>query len=345
MTDASLLRPIVAPIADSLGPGIPLAGGPLTFTHVEIIPTDTGPGRTRAVVAVDEVPVALRPALDLLTARRPQQVGLDWGRPRLLGIVNVTPDSFSDGGDSFHCAAAVARGLALVEAGADMIDVGGESTRPGATPVDPAEERRRVVPVIRALAGEGIRVSIDTRHADTMTAALDAGALVLNDVTALAGDPRSIDVAKESGAPVILMHMQGAPQTMQSAPVYVHVVRDIFCFLQDRIAACVAAGLPMSQVIVDPGIGFGKTVRHNLEIMRHIAVFHGLGCPVAIGLSRKRFIAALSRDEGPKQRVAGSLAAALAAVGQGVQLLRVHDVAETAQALAVWRAIREDANI
>ncbi|NBC31368.1 MAG: dihydropteroate synthase [Alphaproteobacteria bacterium] len=334
-SDEPLPRPVLAAGAVDAAKAVSLGGGPFAFSHVEIRDPDS-----RRIVPVEALPDALQPALERLTAPRPPVAGLNWQRPRIMGVVNVTPDSFSDGGDAFDPGAAVARGLALVDAGADILDIGGESTRPGATPVDPLEEQRRIVPVIAALADRGIRVSVDTRHAHTMKAALDAGAQIVNDVTALRGDPAALRTVSQARIPVVLMHMQGEPQTMQRAPSYADAPRDVYTFLEERLAACAAAGIPRAHVLVDPGIGFGKSLAHNLQILHQVGLYHGLGCPVVVGVSRKRFIAALSRDEAPKDRVPGSLAAALAAVEQGVQMVRVHDVAETAQALAVWRAIR-----
>ncbi|MCW8863230.1 MAG: dihydropteroate synthase [Rhodospirillales bacterium] len=267
--------------------------------------------------------------------------GLPAGRPAVMGVVNVTPDSFSDGGDFVDPAVAIAHGHALVEAGADILDIGGESTRPGAKPVTVAEELQRVVSVIEGLNGCGARISIDTRHAGVMAAALEAGADIINDVTALRGDPESLGVAVRSGAPVILMHMQGEPGTMQAAPKYDDVLADVYDFLNGAVVTCEAAGIPRDRIAVDPGIGFGKTVKDNLELLSGLSVFGGLGCPVLIGVSRKSMIAALSRDEAPKDRLAGSLAAAMAALERGARILRVHDVAETRQAVAVWQAIAD----
>lgn len=269
----------------------------------------------------------------------PPFAGVPLDRPRLMGIVNVTPDSFSDGGEALTVEAALARGRALVEAGADILDVGGESTRPGAAPVPEAEELSRVVPVVAALAREGVPVSIDTRRAAVMSAALAAGAVIINDVTALTGDAASLGVVAASGASVILMHMQGDPGTMQKEPRYGDAPAEIRDYLVSRLAACEKVGIPRSRLAVDPGIGFGKTVRHNVEILGRIGEIAALGTAVVLGVSRKSFIAALSQGELPKARLAGSLAAALAAVERGVHILRVHDVAETRQALAVWTAV------
>jgi dihydropteroate synthase len=256
-----------------------------------------------------------------------------------MGVVNVTPDSFSDGGDAYPPSAAIARGLALHASGADIVDVGGESTRPGAEPVPVEEELARVVPVVKELARSGVVVSVDTRRASVMSAATEAGAAIINDVSALAGDAGAMQVLACSGACVVLMHMQGNPRTMQLAPQYDDVVPDVCGWLRERIAACEAAGIARDRLAIDPGIGFGKTLEHNLDILAHLDAFVRLGRPVIVGVSRKSFIGRLSRDEAPKQRVAGSLAAALFSVLRGVHILRVHDVAETRQALAVWQAI------
>ncbi len=259
-----------------------------------------------------------------------------------MGVVNVTPDSFSDGGDFADARVAIDQGRALSGAGAAIIDVGGESTRPGSDPVPIGEELDRVLPVVEALAADGITVSIDTRKAEVMRAARDAGARMINDVSALTHDAKALDAAARSGAPVALMHTRGDPKTMQVNPVYDCAPLDVYDYLEARIAACVAAGIDHARIVVDPGIGFGKTpTGHNIEILRNLGVYHGLGCPVLLGVSRKSFIGRLAGVEEAKRRLPGSLAAALAALDQGVQMIRVHDVAETAQALAVWNALTD----
>jgi dihydropteroate synthase len=262
-----------------------------------------------------------------------------------MGIVNVTPDSFSDGGDHAKAASAIVHGEALVAAGADLLDIGGESTRPGADPVPEATEIARVVPVIEGLRDLGVPLSVDTCKAAVMERAVAAGATIINDVRALAADPRALAVAAASGASVVLMHCQGEPRTMQQAPRYDHVSLDIFDYLAGRIAACERAGIPRARIAIDPGIGFGKTLEHNLRILRDLALYQSLGCPLLLGVSRKSFIGRLdgSRASGappaPKERLGGSLAAALAGLDAGATLLRVHDAAATVQAVAVWRAI------
>ncbi len=268
--------------------------------------------------------------------------GLSLDRPRLMAVINVTPDSFSDGGKAFAVADALRRGRELIAEGADILDVGGESTRPGSDPVPVDEEIRRVVPVIEALAAEGAVISIDTRRAEVMAAAADAGAKIINDVSALRGEG-SLQTAARLGLPVILMHMQGDPGTMQNNPTYDDVVADVRDHLLDRARACMAAGIDAADIALDPGIGFGKTVDHNLQLLGHLDALGQTGFPVVLGVSRKTYIAKVDRDVPPVERVAGSVATALAAWDQGVRIFRVHDVAEHRQALAVHRAIAEAA--
>ena len=328
---------------------LPLAGGPLGFSHCEAI-WRVGQAASRAVLPLGDLApwaeargagqgASAEALLRRLSAPRKPLAGLTLDRPRVMGILNVTPDSFSDGGDRAEAEVAVRDGLAMLAAGADILDVGGESTRPGAQPVSLEMERARVLPVVEALARAGAIVSIDTRHAAIMREAVAAGAAIINDVTALEGDPQSLAVAAECGVPVILMHMQGEPQTMQANPRYDSAALDIYDYLARRLEACAAAGIDLGEVVVDPGIGFGKTLAHNLQLFEQLALFQGLGCAVMLGASRKGFISKLyPRATGPKQRLGGSLAAALVGLQRGVQILRVHDVAETCQAVAVWQA-------
>jgi dihydropteroate synthase len=275
------------------------------------------------------------------TEAAPSFAGLSLDKPRLFGVINVTPDSFSDGGEALALSEALKRGRAMLDDGADILDVGGESTRPGAEPVSAEEERARVVPVVKGLSEMGALVSIDTRRAEVMAAAIDAGAGIVNDVTALTGDQDSLGLVADRGVAVVLMHMQGEPGSMQENPQYENAAKDVFVTLKTRVEACEEAGIRRLRIAVDPGIGFGKTVDHNLEILNRLDIYRGLGLPVLLGVSRKSFIAKLSRGEAPKDRVPGSLAAVLAAWAQGVRMFRVHDVAETRQALAVAQAIGE----
>ena len=266
--------------------------------------------------------------------------GLTLDVPRIMGIVNVTPDSFSDGGEVFEPQAAIAHGLALAEQGADILDIGGESTRPGADSVSAEEQINRVVPVIKALGEQGLLVSVDTRSAKVMAAAIEAGASIINDVSALTGDPAALDVVTQSPVSVVLMHMQGDPQSMQAAPQYDNVTQDVFEYLSQRIEVLKARGIDQSRMAIDPGIGFGKTLDHNLALLNQTNLFCELGCSVLIGVSRKRFIAMLGNDEPPKERLPGSLSAGLAAIAKGANILRVHDVTETVQAINVWQRIQ-----
>jgi dihydropteroate synthase len=282
-----------------------------------------------------------------LTAARPalhigeRTIRLD--QPQVMGIVNATPDSFSDGGQFSDGNAAAEAGATMAAAGAAIVDVGGESTRPGAKPVWEGDEIERAVPVVRQLAAGGTAVSIDSRKADVMTAALEAGARLVNDVSALTYDDRAAAVVAAAGVPVVLMHHKGAPETMQDDPRYDDVLVEVYQWFEDRIAAAEAAGIERDKVLIDPGFGFGKNVSHNLELMNGLAVFHSLGCPIVVGASRKRTIGALSNEVSADRRLGGSIAFALKAVEQGAQLLRVHDVFETVQALRVWRGLRDQA--
>lgn len=263
---------------------------------------------------------------------------LDAGRPQVMGVVNVTPDSFSDGGLSFDSSAAIAHGRQLIRDGADILDIGGESTRPGSEGVAEDEELRRVIPVIAALAGAGHRVSVDTRKARVMREALAAGAAFVNDVSALSFDPQAMETMAAASCPVILMHAQGDPKTMQLNPRYDDVALDVYDWLAARIAVCEAAGISRARLIADPGIGFGKSFRHNLDVMRQFALYHGLGVPLLAGLSRKAFIGALTGEKAAARRVNGSVGGALWAALNGAHILRVHDVKATVEALAVARA-------
>lgn len=338
-----------AEAAVAAGTAWPLAGGPLMFTQATILlrDADTVVETTAPLAEViawseaegEAVADHVGRLIHRIGARRTAFAGLDLDRPLVMGIVNTTPDSFSDGGDFFSAEAAVAHGLALLEAGADILDVGGESTRPGSAPVEADEEMRRVLPVIQALAQRGAVVSVDTRHAATMAAALEAGVRIINDVTAL-GDVAAMRAVAASDAPVVLMHMQGEPRSMQAAPDYAFAPLDVYDFLADRIAACEAAGIARTRICTDVGIGFGKTLDHNLAILARLGLYHGLGCPMLLGVSRKSFVAKICGDIPARQRLPGSLATALAGLDHGTQILRVHDVAETVQATAVWRAIR-----
>ncbi len=270
--------------------------------------------------------------------------GLDWprlpaSRPLVMGIVNVTADSFSGDGLAGKPDAAIAQARAMVAAGADMLDLGAESTRPGAEPVDSATEQARLLHVLQGLHDIGVPISVDTRYAATMRAVLAAGAHIINDISALEDDPDSLAAVAEAGCPVVLMHKQGQPATMQQDPRYGDVVAEVLGYLLRRVDICVAAGIRRDNIILDPGIGFGKTVAHNVALLRAIPRFTALGLPLLIGLSRKSLLGALADAPDPAHRLGASLAGALFAASRGAQILRVHDVADTVQALKVWRAL------
>ncbi len=265
----------------------------------------------------------------------PIWAGLTLDRPRVMGILNVTPDSFSGAGPRD----AVDAGLAMAAAGADIIDVGGESTRPGAGDVPPDVEQDRVIPVVRRLAGAGLCVSVDTRNAATMRAALDAGARIINDVSGLTHDPDAAALVASRGCPVVLMHMRGTPGTMNAAAVYGDVVAEVRAELTARIDAAIAAGIARGNIAIDPGIGFAKLADHSRAILRDLEAFASLGYPVLVGLSRKSFIGAISGETRADRRLGGSLAAAVFAALRGAKIFRVHDVPETVQAFRVWQSL------
>jgi dihydropteroate synthase len=260
-----------------------------------------------------------------------------------MGIINATPDSFSDGGQFADAAAAAEAGADMAAQGAAIVDIGGESTRPGARSVWEGDEIERVVPIIRQLALGGAAVSADTRKADVMTAAIEAGARMINDVSALTYDGRSVGIVAASSVPIVLMHHQGVPETMQENPHYDDVLIEVYRWLEERVGAAENAGISRDRILIDPGFGFGKNVGHNLELMNGLSLFHSLGCALVVGASRKRTIGALSGESPADKRLGGSIAFALKAAEQGAQILRVHDVFETIQAVKVWRGLRDQA--
>jgi dihydropteroate synthase len=264
-------------------------------------------------------------------------------QPQVMGIINATPDSFSDGGSYADAASAAEAGAQMAAEGAAIIDVGGESTRPGSATVWEGDEIERILPVVQQLSAAGNAVSVDTRKSGVMSAAIGAGAKLVNDVSALTWDEQSAGVIAKAGVPVVLMHHQGDPQTMQKDPRYDDVLVEVFLWLEERIEAAELAGIARDKILVDPGIGFGKTVAHNLELLNGLALLHGLGCPIVLGASRKRMIGALANEAPADKRLPGSIALALKAVEQGAQIIRVHDVPETVQALKVWRGLRDSA--
>lgn len=322
----------------------PVAGGWAAFDQIDLVQRDEVGAYTALRMEPDQLfktagdRNAAAAVFDLITAPRAPFAGLVMDRPQIMGILNVTPDSFSDGGRHDAPGRAVASGREMIAAGATIIDIGGESTRPGAAAVTRNQELARVLPPIAGLKPENAVISIDTRHGEVMSRATTAGAGIINDVGGLRGEG-ALDAAAAANVPVIIMHMQGTPETMQNDPQYGFAPVEIMEFLSERIEAVVAAGIPRAMIAVDPGFGFGKTVTHNLELMNWAAMFHGLGVPVLIGASRKSSIAKISAGEDADHRLAGSLVFAMKGVEQGCQLLRVHDVAETRQALSVAMAL------
>lgn len=326
-------RPIVQTDPSRPDHALTLAGGWAWFSEVELLSRELPPQRISAL----DLPAEMR---DRLTAPRPEIARLDMAQPQIMGILNVTPDSFSDGGQHNGLKEAVAHARQMLEQGADILDIGGESTRPGAEEVERAREIDRTAPVIAALRETlNVPISIDTRKQEVAEAAIGAGADLVNDVSGFIFDDALLPYVGQNKLPVCVMHSLGDPTTMQDDPSYEAVLLDIYDFLETQVAALVAAGVPRDQIMVDPGIGFGKTVAHNLALLKRISLFHSLGCPILLGVSRKKFIGTLGNAPEPKDRAAGSVALALAAVAQGVQVLRVHDVFETRSALNLWQAV------
>ncbi|MCE5972653.1 dihydropteroate synthase [Sinirhodobacter sp. WL0062] len=329
-------RPIVQTDAARPDEALTLAGGWAWFTEVEQIAR----GGAREIIPAVHLPFDVA---ERLTARRAPVAGLGMESPKIMGILNLTPDSFSDGGRFDDFDAALERAETLIEAGADILDIGGESTRPGAQEVPEDEEIERTAPVIAALRDEGFSapISIDTRKAMVGDAAVEAGADMLNDVSAMEFDPAMAELAAITGLPICLMHAQGLPETMQDDPSYGDVLLDVYDYLEERIELAEASGILRDRIVVDPGIGFGKTLQHNLTLLRGLSLFHALGCPILLGVSRKRFIGTIGGTEAADARAPGTLAVTLMGLGQGAQIHRVHDVAEIAQGLRLWRAITE----
>lgn len=336
-----------------------LAGGMLWFGAFDVIVVEGGARRQGRLVPVERLEEFLagladwqqekaRAAIARIEAPRAafdlgeRRIGFD--EPRIVGILNVTPDSFSDGG-RFEDAPdqAAEAGFAMAADGAALIDVGGESTRPAAADVWEGDEKERVLPVIERLARSGTAVSIDTRKASVMEAALEAGAGMVNDVSGLRFDERAIEVVRDAGCPVIVMHHGGKPHELHPEPRFTDPLIEVFDWLADRVDTLVAAGIARDRIVVDPGIGFGKALRDNLAILNGLALFQAIGCPVMLGASRKRMIGALSNEAPADKRLGGSLALTMHGLAQGAQLIRVHDVPESVQALHVWRGLRDQA--
>ncbi|MGH6786058.1 MAG: dihydropteroate synthase [Novosphingobium sp.] len=357
MSLAHYLRPIA--FADSPqseeGEAVRIAGGMVYASRFALIAREGGRIVSRNRYSASELTAAL-PELpeearaqwdDLRGVHPPLQCGartIRLDQPQVVGILNVTPDSFSDGGQFMDDPeVAQAHAAAMLEAGAALVDVGGESTRPGAAAVWEGDELKRVIPAIERLAAAGAAISVDTRRPAVMEAALAAGAHLINDVSALRHDPRSMELAARAGVPVVLMHAPGDGDDLHADGAYADVALDVFDWLRQRRDAALAAGIAREHIVLDPGIGFGKSLADNLALLNALPLFHALGQPLMVGASRKRMIGALSNEAGAHQRLGGSVALAIKAIDAGVQLLRVHDVAETIQALRVWRGLRDAA--
>jgi dihydropteroate synthase len=328
----------------SSGEGRWLAGGPPAFTRARLLWRTAEGAAGEATFGLEALRIwadqagggsNLDTALERLSAPRTEIVRVAHKRPKIVGVLNVTPDSFSDGGTFDSTDVAIRHGVTMTEEGADLIDIGGESTRPGAGPVSSEDQCRRILPVIEGLAGR-VPLSVDTRSASVMQKSLEAGAAIINDVSALSADPNALDVVAAAGCPVVLMHSLRAPKTMQVAPHYRDIRLDIVDYLDSRIRACVSGGITRDKIIIDPGIGFGQDDEHIALLMRDLAVLHGLGCLLMLGASRKSFIGRVDRPGPAAGRLGGSVAAAILGLARGVQFLRVHDVAQTRQAVAIW---------
>ncbi|HET9628297.1 MAG TPA: dihydropteroate synthase [Novosphingobium sp.] len=354
---AHYLRPIA--LAESPqsehGGALRLGGGLVFASRFAVIARDSGRIVSRDLYGVRDLEAALSGLpedirtqwADIQRAHIALQCGgrtIRLDQPQVMGILNVTPDSFSDGGEFLdRPEAAQAHAAAMLEAGAAIVDIGGESTRPGAPGVWEGDELKRVIPIVERVSAMGAAISVDTRRASVMEAAAAAGAHIFNDVSALRHDPRSMELAARTGLPVILMHAPGEGEDLHGNAAYEDVVLDVFDWLRARRDAAVAAGIPRERIVLDPGLGFGKSLAANLALMNALPMLHALGQPLLVGASRKRMIGALAGEAGANERLGGSLALALKAVESGVQLLRVHDVAETVQALRVWRGLRDAA--
>ncbi len=360
MTDSIYIRPIgFAPGPQSEhGNAICLAGGMVFASRFAVILRRDGAVVERWLAAPDTMADVLGNLPDelgaeaevqwanLTLAHPPLELGgrtVRLDQPQVMGILNVTPDSFSDGGAHEDPDAAREHAASMVEAGASIIDVGGESTRPGARPVWEGDEIERVVPAIEACAAMGAAVGIDTRKAAVMEAALEAGALLVNDVSGLTHDPRSAEVVADAGCPVVLMHAPGSGADLHEGGTYANVVLDVFDALRARRDAAVEAGIEPGRILLDPGIGFGKSLADNLALLNALPLFHALGHPLLLGASRKRMIGALSNEADADARLGGSVALAVKGMDAGIQLHRVHDVPETVQARNVWRGLRDAA--
>jgi len=326
-------RPIINSDPTIPGSAGVLHGTQFWFTHAEKLTRHSEP----EIVLAKNIP---KDIFHNITKKRAQICGLSFDIPRVMGILNVTPDSFSDGGRYSTLETATEHCISMVSAGADIIDIGGESTRPGALEVDTSEEISRVIPVIEKLANIiTVPISADTRKSEVAKMAIASGAAMVNDISGLKFDSKMSDFCIESDVPVCIMHSQGIPETMQNEPKYIDVCLDIYDFLSQQIKNLVNSGMQRKAIIVDPGIGFGKSLTHNLSLLRKISLFHGLGVPILIGVSKKKFVKTLAGLKENEDRMSGSISVALYARSQGVQIFRVHNVKETVQAMKLWHSV------
>lgn len=324
-----------------------LAGGLVFFSHYELTRRDGAKRISCEILPPDDLPEDARPIAERIESPRAPLVAGDrtlrFDSPHVMGIINATPDSFSDGGSYGDAEEAIQTAYAMEEAGAAIIDVGGESTRPGAAKVWEGDEVERVLPIITRLAAGGTLVSADTRKASVMSAALGAGARIVNDISGLLHDGQATEVVRAAGCPIIIMHSPSHGDDPHAGGTYVDVLYDVYDWLEDRIADLEAAGIERDKIIVDPGIGFGKSLADNLTLLNGLTLFHGLGCPVMVGTSRKRLIGALSNEAPADARLGGSIALVVKALDAGIQLHRVHDVHDSVQAIRTWRGLRDAA--
>jgi len=338
---------------------LPLGGGPVRFSSLELILRNGGKRLYQGTFPVTNLP-SLKNQLPEAAAKQFDQVldhltssrqdlqlahgaSLSFATPLVMGILNITPDSFSDGGDFFDARSVKKRAVEIFNSGANILDIGAESTRPGASEVPVEEELERLKPLFEVIGDLPGPVSVDTRKAAVMAAGLAAGAEIINDVSALSFDSGAPEAANTASG-IVLMHTRGDPKTMQDNPQYEDVLLDVYDYLEGRIEAAVKSGISRQKLMIDPGIGFGKTTAHTLELLRGLSLFQGLGCPVLIGVSRKRFLGELSGEKEPKKRLASGLAAAILAAGQGAHIIRTHDVAEMRQALEVFNGFGQGAD-
>ena len=328
-------RPIVSNLFSSNEGAFRLSGGWAFFDKVEVINRN----EKSKIICAKEIPLE---ALEELTVKRPNLLNFSFSAPHVMGILNITPDSFSDGGLFVDTDVALNEVHKMIDCGVSILDIGGESTRPGAETLRPAEEIERILPVINKIRtlNSTIPISIDTRKSEVWRISKEAGANMLNDISGMNYDKRMADIVKKTNSPLCVMHSRGTPKNMKNHAHYENILLDVYDYLENTINKCIMAGIPKKNIIIDPGIGFAKTLEHNLTILRGLSIFHGLGCPILLGASRKKFIGTIGLEQNPQKLSAGSVTVALEAINQGVQMLRVHDVFETMQALRLWKSLK-----